>query len=303
MSCLDTVAVSKSLVDLAREVAREQGQPAGKEEDSETSDENGPLPVPKSARVVSGRRHHRLRMLVDLLVYRDRIEIVAPGAKSCGDTRSATGSSNRSRNVPQICKGARVPFLRRCRSRRCPGGVFERLLCPGITASPLFTASCSRDGSLAVIQPLWAQQTVEVPSFFEGVATAQTCAHPMSSAHARMGRHCNITHPSQPSSHDCVHPHFAGNADASVRASGIEKEGFCPTACATSPMLVGRNRSLRNWSVHQDRGRDSFVLMDQRWLQWINKLLPRLKCGNLEKRIWYFDHLAAANRFKTAPTL
>ena len=43
-------------------------KPAGKEEDSETSDESGPLPVPKSARVVSGRRHHRLRMLVDHLM-------------------------------------------------------------------------------------------------------------------------------------------------------------------------------------------------------------------------------------------
>ena len=42
-----------------------QGQPAGKEEDSETSDESGPPPVPKSAWVVSGRQHHRLRMLVD----------------------------------------------------------------------------------------------------------------------------------------------------------------------------------------------------------------------------------------------
>ena len=42
-----------------------QGQPAGKEEGSESRDENVPLPVPKSTRVVSGRRHHRLRMLVD----------------------------------------------------------------------------------------------------------------------------------------------------------------------------------------------------------------------------------------------
>ena len=37
--------------ELAREVARVQGQPASKVEDSETSDESGPLPVPKSARV------------------------------------------------------------------------------------------------------------------------------------------------------------------------------------------------------------------------------------------------------------
>ena len=40
------------------------GQPAGKEEDSETSDEIEPLLVPKSARSISGRRHHRLRIWV-----------------------------------------------------------------------------------------------------------------------------------------------------------------------------------------------------------------------------------------------
>ena len=42
VSCQKNVAVSKSLEELAREAARVQGQPAGKGEDSETSDENGP---------------------------------------------------------------------------------------------------------------------------------------------------------------------------------------------------------------------------------------------------------------------
>ena len=41
---------------------------------------------------------------------------------------------------------------------------------------------------------------------------------------------------------------------ASVRASGAEKERSCPTVCATSPIMVGRHRSFRNWSVYQDRG-------------------------------------------------
>ena len=81
------VAVSKSLVVLASDVAQVEGQLAGKEEDSETSDESGPLPVPKSARAVSGRRHHRLRMLVDHLMCRDAVGRIAPGAKSCEDTR------------------------------------------------------------------------------------------------------------------------------------------------------------------------------------------------------------------------
>ena len=39
-------------MELAREVARVQGQPAGKEEDSETREENFPLLVSKYARVV-----------------------------------------------------------------------------------------------------------------------------------------------------------------------------------------------------------------------------------------------------------
>ena len=57
------MAASQSLVELAREVARVRSWFAGKEEDSEASDENGPLPVPKSAPVVSGRRHHRLHIM------------------------------------------------------------------------------------------------------------------------------------------------------------------------------------------------------------------------------------------------
>ena len=41
--------------------------------------------------------------------------------------------------------------------------------------------------------------------------------------------------------------------------------------------------------------------MDQRWLQWVNKLLPALiKAGNLEEKIWNFDYPAAAKVFKTA---
>ena len=70
-SCLKTVTISKSLEELARGVARVQGQPADKEEDSEISNEIGPLLVPKSARGVSGRRHHRLRMLVGHPMCRD----------------------------------------------------------------------------------------------------------------------------------------------------------------------------------------------------------------------------------------
>ena len=44
-ACLKSVANSKSCEMLARVVARDRGQPAGKEEGSETSDDNGPLPI------------------------------------------------------------------------------------------------------------------------------------------------------------------------------------------------------------------------------------------------------------------
>ena len=72
MSCLKTATISKSLEELARVVARVQGQLAGKDKDSETIDESGPLLVPKSARVVSQRRNHPLRMLVAHLMCRDQ---------------------------------------------------------------------------------------------------------------------------------------------------------------------------------------------------------------------------------------
>ena len=71
VSCRKGVTMCKSLGELAREVERVQGQPAVKEEDSGTRDENEPLLVPRSARVVSGRRHHRLCMRVDLLMCRN----------------------------------------------------------------------------------------------------------------------------------------------------------------------------------------------------------------------------------------
>ena len=118
--------------------------------------------------------------------------------------------------------------------------VVERLLCPGSSASPCFTASCCRDG------PENFRGSIDD----EGVETAHTCAHSTSNACTSLGRHGNATRPCQSSSYGSVHPHLAGNPHASVRASGIEKERSCPTACATSPALVHRDRSFRNWSVY-----------------------------------------------------
>ena len=48
---------------------------------------------------------------------------------------------------------------------------------------------------------------------------------------------------------------FAGHILVSVGASDIEKEGSCSTACATSPMWVGCDRSFRNGSIYQHRSR------------------------------------------------
>ena len=169
---------------------------------------------------------------------------IAPGAKSCEVTRSATELANRSWDFFRVCKGARAASGRRCRNRPCLGRAFQRLLCPGSSASPWSAASCCRDGSLAVIQPLWVQKTSEVSSIFEGVAATHTCAHSTSNACTSVGRQCSTTHPSQSFPYGSIHPHLAGNVHASVRASGAEKEGSCPTACATSPILVGRDRSF-----------------------------------------------------------
>ena len=52
--------------------------------------------------------------------------------------------------------------------------------------------------------------------------------------------------------HNSVHSHPAGDLHAAVRASSIEKERSCLTACATSPVLVDRDRGFRNWSVYQN---------------------------------------------------
>ena len=85
---------------------------------------------------------------------------------------------------------------------------------------------------------------------FEGVATAHTCAHPTNNAGTSLGNNCS---PSRTSPYGSVHPHLARDAHSPVRASGVENDGSCPTACDTAPMLGGGVRSFRNWSVHQEK--------------------------------------------------
>ena len=111
------------------------------------------LLVPKFARAISGRRHHRLRNPVDHRMSRWKVGRVAD-AKRCKGTLGTAESSDRSWQVPQVCDGARVRPGRKRQSLRCPSRVSERLHCPGSSTSPWFTASCCRDGSLAIIQPM-----------------------------------------------------------------------------------------------------------------------------------------------------
>ena len=122
------------------------------------------------------------------------------------------------------------------------------------------------------------------------MATTHAGTLPSSSASACLGRHRCATHPSQRTSHG--HSRLIGNLHASVRGYGIEKEGSCPTADATSPLLVGRDRSIRNWSVHQDRSPrwvgphgPALAPMDQEALAlaptlWNSAAWPRSKHGH-----------------------
>ena len=46
--------------------------------------------------------------------------------------------------------------------------------------------------------------------------------------------------------------------------------------------------------------RDGSVFMYQSCFRWVNKLLPKLKCGNMVETKWNFHYLAAATLFQTA---
>ena len=149
---------------------------------------------------------------------------------------------------------------------------------------------------MAVIQPLWVQQTSEVPSMFEGVATAHTCAHSTSNACTSLGRHCNTTRPSDSS---CKAAFIIILLVTHVRPSelqGLRKKELVPPLAPLLPcwsIVIARFRTKTGI-------RDGSVLTDQRWLQWINKLLPAFKAANLKEQDWNFDHPAAAKLSETA---
>ena len=82
---------------------------------------------------------------------------------------------------------------------------------------------------------------------FEEVAVLQTCAHPASNA-------SSTAHLSPSSSYGSVYRHFADNVRASVRTSGVENEGSCTSACATSPLLVDHDRCFRTPKLESATG-------------------------------------------------
>ena len=101
------------------------------------------------------------------------------------------------------------------------------------------TACCWRDGSLAVTQPLGSRKLLRFHRCLKGWRQLT----PASSQHGMLVPVW-----------EGIRLHLAGHVHACFSSSGVDKEGSCPTSCATSPMVVGRDRSFRTWNVYQNRG-------------------------------------------------
>ena len=78
----------------------------------------------------------------------------------------------------------------------------------------------------------------------------------------------------------------------------LTKKDIAPPLVLLLPWLVGRDRRLRKST--KAGVRDGSVLIDQRWLQWVTKLLPAIKAGNPEDTILNFGYPSRARLFKTA---
>ena len=234
-------------------------------------------------------------------VLRRKIGGVALGAKSCKNPRSKTELSDCPRIMSQILAEMHTSSGRRRRNRWCLGCVIQRLLSLGSPASPGFPASCCSDGSLAVIRPLWFQITSEVSSMLERMATAHAGAFPSSSAGCCLGKHRCATDPSQPTSHCSFHFHLIGDLHASIIGLGIEeKKDLVPPLMPLLPCWSAVIAAFETGVSTKTGVRGGLVHMDQRWFQWVTKLLLLLKYGNPEERIWNFDYAAAAKMLKTA---
>ena len=121
---------------------------------------------------------------------------VTLGAKSCEKPRGAMEMSNCAWDVPQRCMRVPAPYWLKTSKSGC---LLKRLLCQGDSTLSCFAASCCRDGSLAVIQPLWVQEASRFPPMSERVATTYTCAHPTSNADTSLRRNLSTVHLSQSS--------------------------------------------------------------------------------------------------------
>ena len=209
-------------------------------------------------------------------VSRWRVGRIAPGAKSCEDTRSTTELSNPSWDVPQITQERALPLFEDVEIDGALGCVFERLHCPGSSASPWLTASYCRDGSLAVVQPLWVEKTSEVLGCTRRAMPAPTqltlLNHPQMAAFILF----------------LLVIYMRSSEFLSLRNKDLVPP-LLP--CWSIVIAAGENGvSTKTGGV-----RDRSVLMDQCWLQWLNKLLPALKAVRPEEKIWTFDRKTATD--------
>ena len=177
--CSKNMTNSTSLGKLARVVARNGGQPAGREVDNKNQRR-------KRATTCAKVRTDDFGTITAL---RTSAIISWCAELESESTGRATKCCNRSGQLHQACKGACAAPGRGRRSQRCPICVSERLLCRGSSKSPWSRAPCCHDGSLAVTQPVWVQQTAEELTSF-----------------------------------DSVPPRFAKNVHALVRVPGIQQD-------------------------------------------------------------------------------
>ena len=163
------------------------------------------------------------------------------------------------------------------------------MLCPASSASPWISASCCRDGSLAVIQPLWVRQAAE------GVTKARRSM--LAPGWERIAAQLTLL----------KHLHMAVFI-LIIPVTYIRPSE--PLALRKKNLIAPLVPLLPRWSVGiaaSETGvftktgvRDGSVLIDQRWVQWVTKLLHWLKAGNLEEKIGNFEDPAAAKKFKPA---
>ena len=206
--------------------------------------------------------------------------------------------------IPQICKVARAPSDRRRRNRRSlvaysndcfVQGVQHRqgsqLLAAVVDRSPPFSHFGSRKlpsfhrclQGWRQLTPARTRRAIPVPAW-EGIASQLTLLNNLHMA-------------------GIVHPQLVDDAHASVRSSGIEKEDIDPMLVPLLPCWSIVIAASETGVSTKTGTRDGSVLMDHRWLQWVNKLLPALKAGNPEDKIWNFDSPTAAKLFRLQPTL